>query len=274
MTFFRDKIALVTGAGSGIGRGLALELARLGAIVVCADIDADTAEAPANDARVAGGRASAARLDVADRVAFVELVETIVRSNGRLDYLFNNAGIAVGGDVRDIPHEQWRRVVDVNLWGVINGVEAAYPGMAARGSGHIVNTASVAGLVPVASLAPYSMTKHAVVGLSLSLRAEAAALGVKVTALCPGFIESGIYGRAHMARADGEAAVKRLAMFKLIPTDVAVRKMLRGVERDKALVVFPLYAHLMWWHQRLHSRGLQPMMRWMMKRFRAVRNAS
>ena len=268
---FRDSVALVTGAGSGIGRGVALELARRGAIVVCADLNGTTAEATANDARVAGGRASAAQLDVADRQAYADLVERIVGSNGRLDYLFNNAGIAVGGDVRDIAHEQWKRIVDVNLWGVIHGIEAAYPRMAERGSGHIVNTASVAGLVPFTTMTPYSMTKHAVVGLSLSLRAEAAALGVKVSALCPAFIETGIFAAAHLARTDKEAAVKRLQIFKPIPLETAVRKILRGVERNKALIVFPLYAHVMWWLQRLHSTALQPVMRDMIAKVRAVR---
>jgi len=268
---FRDAVALVTGAGSGIGRGVALELARRGAIVVCADVNAATAEATANDARVAGGRASAAALDVGDRAAFFELVETIVRSNGRLDYLFNNAGIAVGGDVRDIAHEQWKRIVDVNLWGVIHGVEAAYPRMAERGSGHIVNTASVAGLVPFTTMTPYSMTKHAVVGLSLSLRAEAAALGVKVSALCPAFIETGIFAAAHLARTDKDEAMKGLLIQKPVPLDVAVRKILAGVERNKALIVFPLYAHVLWWLQRLHSTALQPLMRSMMAKVRSLR---
>jgi NAD(P)-dependent dehydrogenase (short-subunit alcohol dehydrogenase family) len=271
---FADSVALVTGAGSGIGRGVALELARRGAIVVCADIDAATAEATANDARVAGGRASGAQLDVADRQAYADLVERIVGSSGRLDYLFNNAGIAVGGDVRDLAHEQWKRIVDVNLWGVIHGVEAAYPAMCARRAGHIVNTASVAGLVPFVPMTPYATTKHAVVGLTLSLRAEAHAFGVKVSAICPAFIETGIFAAAHVAKADREKATRGLLLFKPLATDDAVRRILRGVERNRALIVFPFYAHLLWWTQRLCSTGLQPMMRWVMRRFRALREAS
>lgn len=268
---FDGAIAVVTGAGSGIGRGLALELARRGAVVVCADINAATAEETANAARIGGGRASAAALDVADRTAVAELVAEVVRLNGRLDYLFNNAGIAVGGDARDIAHEQWKRIVDVNLWGVVHGVEAAYPLMCARGAGHIVNTASVAGLVPFVPMTPYAMTKHAVVGLTLSLRAEAHALGVKVSAICPAFIETGIFGAAHVAKADGEKATRELLLFKPLATDDAVRRILRGVERNRALIVFPFYAHLLWWTQRLCSTGLQPMMRWFMRRFRALR---
>jgi NAD(P)-dependent dehydrogenase (short-subunit alcohol dehydrogenase family) len=268
---FEGAIALVTGAGSGIGCELAQQLARRGADVVLSDLNLDAAEAAAECARRAGGRATAIALDVADRVAFVAAVAQIVERHGRLDYLFNNAGIGVGGDVRDIRHEQWRRIVEVNLWGVIHGVEAAYPGMCTRGSGHIVNTASIAGLVPFPPMTPYAMTKHAVVGLSLSLRAEGAALGVKVSAVCPAFIQSGIYAAAEIAGADPEMAMSQLLIFKPMPTAKAVAKILRGVERNRALIVFPFYARLLWWAQRINAGALSPLFALLVRRTRALR---
>jgi NAD(P)-dependent dehydrogenase (short-subunit alcohol dehydrogenase family) len=269
---FADAVVLVTGAGSGIGRGVALELARRGAVVFCADIDADTAEATATQARVAGGRATAARLDVGDRQAYADLVERIVGSNGRLDYLFNNAGIGVGGEGGANAPQHWGRGVDGNVWGGVHRGAIVDTRIAPRGSGHIVNTASVAGLVPFTTMTPYSMTKHAVVGLSLSLRAEAAALGVKVSALCPAFIETGIFAASHIPRTDKDAAVKSLLLFKPMPLEAAVRKILRGVERNRALIVFPFYAHVLWWMQRVNASALQPLMRGLMARLRALRS--
>jgi NAD(P)-dependent dehydrogenase (short-subunit alcohol dehydrogenase family) len=122
-----------------------------------------------------------------------ELVDETVRDYGRLDYMFNNAGIGMGGEVRDMDLEHWRRVLEVNLWGVTCGTSAAYEEMVRQGFGHIVNTASLAGLIPLPMVAAYCATKHAVVGLSASLRAEAAALGIKVSVVCPGFVETGIF---------------------------------------------------------------------------------
>jgi len=124
------------------------------------------------------------------------LAEETASAYGRLDYQFNNAGIAIGGDARDLTLDQWRRVLDVDLYGVLYGTLAAYPIMVNQGFGHIVNTSSAAGLLPTPLNAPYCTAKHAVVGLSLSLRAEGADLGVKVSAVCPGYVRTPIFGNA------------------------------------------------------------------------------
>lgn len=272
MSAFRERVALVTGAGSGIGAALARELAARGAQVVLADVDLPRAEAHAVALREGGGNARAIALDVSDENAFVAACDDVREREGAIDFLFNNAGIAVGGDVLDIAPDDWRRIVAVNLWGVVNGVRAVYPAMAARRSGHIVNTASVAGLVPFAPMTPYAMTKHAVVGLSLSLRAEAAALGVRVTAACPGFIETGIYAAARVARVDGERASRQLAMFRPMRADRAARRILDGVARNRALLVFPLHARVLWWLSRVSPALLGPVGRYTVSRFRALRD--
>src|SRR5664280_2465562 len=131
-----------------------------------------------------------ATADVTGAGALSQSVGRFAAEHGGLDFMFNNAGIAVGGEVRDLSLAHWQRVVDVNLMSVIHGVAAAYPLMIEQGRGHIVNTASLSGLVPSPLLVPYSTTKHAVVGLSIGRRVEAADHGVRVSVVCPGVIET------------------------------------------------------------------------------------
>jgi NAD(P)-dependent dehydrogenase (short-subunit alcohol dehydrogenase family) len=135
-----NKIAIVTGGGAGIGEALCHELARRGARVVVADINGDDADRVATAIEGGGGRAQARRVDVADEQDVRRLVEETAAAQGRLDYVFNNAGIAIGGDARDLTPAQWRRVLDVDLHGVLHGTLAAYPIMVKQGSGHIINT--------------------------------------------------------------------------------------------------------------------------------------
>jgi NAD(P)-dependent dehydrogenase (short-subunit alcohol dehydrogenase family) len=176
---YRDAVAVVTGGASGIGLALAEELSRRGAEVVVTDLQAELAEEVAAGIRARGGKATADFLDVTDFAAVQRLVEATAEARGRIDYLFNNAGIAVLGEVAHYQIEDWTRVLDVNLRGVVHGVQAVYPILLRQGFGHIVNTASIAGLLPLGGLLSYSTSKHAVVGLSTSLRIEAAAAGVR-----------------------------------------------------------------------------------------------
>ena len=156
-----------------------------GAHVVVADIDVDAAQAVvdslpgAGTGSVAGARA--ARLNVTDAAAVAALVEEVIGEHGGLDLMFANAGITWGGDTELLTLEQWNAIIDVNVRGVVHCVHAAYPHMIARGSGSLVLTSSMGGLSPAGLLTSYAMTKHAVVGLGMSLRAEAAGHGVGVT---------------------------------------------------------------------------------------------
>ena len=259
---YQDAVAIVTGAGSGIGRAIAIELARRGGEVVLADIELDDARTVADEIAQGGGRASAQRLDVADAASVEALIAQIVADHGRLDYLFNNAGIAVTGDVSMYTPESWRRIVEVNLMGVVHGVQAAYPRMLAQGYGHIVNIASTAGLLPSPSLVSYSTTKHAVVGLSRGLRAEAHGRGVRVSAVCPGVIRTAILqGGKHgiLLRPLSEQDERRelgdfFERFRPMPSDLFARRLLDRVARNQGIIVIPGWWRLLWWLDRLSPR--------------------
>jgi NAD(P)-dependent dehydrogenase (short-subunit alcohol dehydrogenase family) len=248
MSVFTGASAVVTGGASGIGRALSLELARRGARVHVTDIHEPGA---AEVAREIGG-AQSSRLDVRDPEAVRRLIEDAAGAYGRLDFLFNNAGIGVGGEVQELTLGHWERVLDINLRGVIHGVQAAYPIMVRQGSGHIVNTASLAGLAPVPLLVPYATSKHAIVGLSTSLRAEAAALGVRVSALCPAAIETPLLDQDNppdLPRVSWRPNIRRYLTRTAgapYPVERLASDALDGVERNKAVIVLPLRAQISW----------------------------
>jgi NAD(P)-dependent dehydrogenase (short-subunit alcohol dehydrogenase family) len=256
---FEGAAALVTGGASGIGRALSEELARRGASVVLADVQAEEAAAVATSLAASGRSASAAALDVTDFASVQRLVERVAEEHGRLDFVFNNAGIGVGGEIRDHTIDAWNRIIDVNLRGVVHGVQAAYPIMLRQRFGHIVNTASMAGLMPTPLTTSYSATKHAVVGLSKALRVEAAGLGVRVSVLCPGVIRTpllsggryGIFVGGLSEREQREAALKYFGRFRPMDVGRFATKVLDQVARNRAIIVVPAWWKLLWWLDRL-----------------------
>jgi len=245
MNVFQNKTAIVTGGASGIGAALARELARRGAEVMLADVQIDAALGVAAKIVASGGRAGAHYLDVADAEAVARLVARVAAEKGRLDYMFNNAGIAVFGEFRDLPAADWKRILEVNVSGVFAGTAAAYALMIRQGAGHIVNTASVAGLVPSPGFAAYCASKHAVVGLSTSLRAEAAGYGVKVSAVCPGFIRTPIFDSKTVGLRDDGAAKERARSIAMAPEECAAR-ILDGVAKNKAIIPITGHARVAW----------------------------
>ena len=250
---FAKRVAFITGGGGGIGVALGEELSRRGAAVVLADRNHERAAEAAATILAGGGRAQAVELDVTDRGAFELRIAEVVEEHGRLDYLFNNAGIGVTGEVRDLSPAAWDRVIDVNLRGVIHGVQAAYPRMLELGSGHIANTACVAGLVPFPMTAAYCATKHAVVALSAALRAEAAALGVKVSVICPGTVDTGMFEHLESFRVDKQALAERVRPA-LLPAGRCARAILRGVARNRSIITITHHARLSWWLYRMAPR--------------------
>lgn len=249
MSHWQDKIVFITGGGSGIGGSLAVALAQRGAKVTVTDINGDAAS---QTARACGAQARALALDVRDASAVAAAVDETAELGGRLDMIFNNAGIGIAGETHELDVAHFDRILDINVRGVVHGVMAAYPRMVAQGFGQIVNTASLAGLGPAPFFTPYAMTKHAVVGLSLSLRAEASGLGVRVNALCPAAIETPILDSANPVdlpqpkwTPDARALLTKLA-GPPYPLDRFTEEALHGLQRNLAVIVIPSRARLAW----------------------------
>jgi NADP-dependent 3-hydroxy acid dehydrogenase YdfG len=249
------RTALVTGAASGIGRALALALADTGVMVVAADRQIDFAEQVVAEITARGGAARLAALDVRDRAQFAAVVQEIVETSGRLDFLFNNAGIGVLGRASHYSEADWADVFDVNLTGVCNGIAAVYPLMIQQGFGHIVNVASMAGLIAAPLAASYTASKFAVVGLSRALRIEAAAHGVRVTVVCPLIVSTPILsgGRYGRSNPDVSALSRHRAALNAIAVapELLARRVLRDVARNRAIVIYPGWARALWYCDRV-----------------------
>lgn len=242
---FKGKVSIITGAGSGIGKGLAEELALRGAHVVISDINADRIEKVAEGIARSGGKVTALTLDVSDYDAVKKMIDDTVAAHGRIDYIFNNAGIAVGGPAKDFQIDDWRKVIGVNLNGVVSGVSVAYPIMVEQGFGHIINTASIAGLAPLIATASYVASKYGVVGLSCALRIEGAEHGVKVSVVCPGYVRTAIFNDSKNINIDRQNLKEIPERMGVTPEECA-SIILRGVERNKAFIVVTPFAKFLW----------------------------
>ena len=240
------QVAVVTGGGSGIGRALTLAFAARGCSVMIADVaDEDAAETVELSAG-SGGEIVAAHCDVSDPAAVDALAATTVERFGRVDIVCNNAGVSGGGPIWEFSDADWRFVLGVNLWGVINGVRAFVPRLVQQGHGHVVNTASLAGLVAAPGLGSYTATKHAVVGISETLfqdlRAAGSAVGTSV--LCPGFVNTRIYDGdrsrpAELSDPRGSATdpsvtelIRAFFETQMLP-EAAARQVLDAIESDR-----------------------------------------
>lgn len=247
MSGYKGASAIVTGAGSGIGLALSREMIARGAQVWMTDVNADAVQAAAAEL---GSAAHADTLDVRDADAFSSLALQVHDETDGLDFLFNNAGIGVGGEVQQLRVEHFDRIIDINIRGVTNGVVAAYPLMVQRGRGHIVNTASAGGLMAMPLAAPYSMTKHAVVGLTNSMRYEGEHYGVRVSALCPSAIETPILdtdGPEDLAQPAWRPDIRRY-LTRLAgppqPADAFAKYALDEVAANTGIIVMPRRARI------------------------------
>jgi NAD(P)-dependent dehydrogenase (short-subunit alcohol dehydrogenase family) len=241
---FGGQLVLVTGAGSGIGRATAFAFAEAGARVVAVDRDAQGAARTAEMSRLIGSpEAWAETVDVSDEQAMEKLAEKVADEYGVVDVLVNNAGIGLSGSFFDTTPEDWKKVLDVNLWGVIHGCRLFGRQMAERGQGgHIVNTASAAAYQPSKALPAYSTSKAAVLMLSECLRAELAGQGIGVSAICPGFVNTNITSTAHFVGVDATEEKRRqkksarLYGLRNYPPEKVADAILRAVVRDQAVV--------------------------------------
>ena len=255
MDSFRDKVAVVTGGGSGIGRALTLALARQGARVLVADVDEAAMERVVREARAHGVEALSMRTDVSDLAQVQALADRAWQAFGAVHVLCNNAGVAAWGSLEKATHRDWQWVLAVNLWGVIHGIEAFVPRMIADGHrGHIVNTASMAGLIASQGLGVYNTSKYAVVGLSETLAKDLKGYGIGVSVLCPMGVETRIReaerNRPVALRNPPDAAVQpaiELIGRSLSPETVA-EMVLEAIRRDELYVI-------------THDEGLEPLRR-------------
>ena len=277
MSGWYGKVVFVTGGGSGIGAALSAKLVDAGAQVWIADRQFDHARTLAQKLDASGARAHAVELDVRDAAAVRRAIDAVVDAAGRLDYLFNNAGIGIGGEVDTLTLDDWSDIIDVNLRGVIHGVDAAYPIMIKQGSGHIVNTASMAGLITTSAQAAYSSTKHAVVALSKTLRVEGKTHGVRVSVLCPGVVRTpiltgGEYG--HNKSISRENQQKLGEALRPMDPDEFAEQALRAVLRNQAIIVVPRWWKALWYLERLSPALSMRAAATALKRTRQVQSAA
>ena len=252
LRIFDRAVAILTGGASGAGAARARARAARGAEVVLADRDEAGARAMAERIGAAGGRARAAGLDVRDAVAVERLVAEVWSTHGRLDYLFNNAGIGIGGEARHLALDDWRQVVEVNLMGPIHGVQAAYPRMVDQGFGHIVNTASMAAFMAAPLIASYGATKHALLGMSRALRVEGADFGVRVSVLCPGVVRTAILDRGgkygkFLATIDPAEQTKAWERLRPMDPDRFATRALAAIARNRSIIVIPSWWRIIRW---------------------------
>jgi NAD(P)-dependent dehydrogenase (short-subunit alcohol dehydrogenase family) len=225
---FSKKIAIVTGGTSGIGYAISEELLKRGATVrVIGSRQESVEKTKASFAAYENARFAVVDVTVAEEVK--GMIDSCVRESGRLDYLFNNAGIGMTHPSAYLTLEMWKKAVDLNLWGVIYGIHFALPVMLAQKSGHIVNTSSLAGVLPLPSQTAYCATKFAVTGMTEALRYEYADCGIAFSTVCPANVATAIFGKAEVPK-------------EAIPANEAARAILAGVEKKEGIIILPAFA--------------------------------
>ena len=239
--YFCDKRCVVTGAASGIGFAVSEALLQAGAVVFMADRDTKTLTSSAEQLGTYAGRVHSKTIDVTSQEQVQQMVEEAVARHGRLDFLFNNAGIGGTMPIGDATLEHWRRIIDLNLWGVIYGIHASLPIMRRQGSGHIINTASAAGLIPFPYQALYCTTKYAVAGLSESLRFELGDEGIHFSVVCPGAVASRIWGTPIIGERQEVKPPE-----DAISAEEAAQIILAGVANNEGIIALPEMVRQLW----------------------------
>ena len=258
MSYFRNKIAVITGAGSGIGRALAVEMASLGCHLAISDINASslagTVEQLPNRDNITVHSAS---LDTSDREAFAVYAREVVATFGGVDVLFNNAGVASRNNLAllELDYAEYERVININLWGVIHGTHEFLPHLLARPNSHLVNVSSVFGLVAPPNTGAYCASKFAVRGYTETLRSELEGSNVQVSCVHPGVIATNI-----AVAADAPADMVQQFATRGLSPERAARQILKGVEKGKARVLVTRGAYLLDWLQRLTPAHYRPLM--------------
>lgn len=244
--------AVVTGAGSGIGRAFAVELAARGGRVVCADINLATAQDTVDLIDAAGGQALAVRCDVS-LLADVEALAVVAEDwlQGQVDLVINNAGVGAGGQlIGETAMADWQWALGINLWGVVHGCHVFAPKLRALGHGGIINVCSTASFAAAPKMGPYNVSKAAALALSETLAAEMAGTGVAVTALCPTWVKTNIASSGRISASSSRLAEKLMARFGFAPERVA-KIALDALDRGRLYVLPQLDARMVWRSKRL-----------------------
>ena len=230
------KVAIVTGGVSGIGKAICKELIDHHVFVFIADINKHDGFLLEAELNKDAPNAKFVELNVTDYKSVEHVITNVYEEFQRIDYLFNNAGIAMYGEIYDMSIDEWQDIVDINLWGVVYGTQVGYQIMKKQGFGHIINTSSAAGLGPSPISAAYSTTKHAVVGLTTSLHYEAEEYGINVSTLCPTFVDTPIFDKATAINIDKTAMSKQLKKQKMMSPQQLAKIAIAGVHKNKPII--------------------------------------
>jgi NADP-dependent 3-hydroxy acid dehydrogenase YdfG len=258
MSLYINKIAIVTGAASGIGKAISGKLIDNGCKVHMLDINKEQLKKSASDL---GSSAVPHPLDVTDYSAFKEVISAIVTSDLRIDFVFNNAGIAYAGEMTGYSIEAWNKILDVNVRGIVNSVQLIYPIMKEKQSGRIINTSSLAGLIPSGLMVPYATSKHAVMGLTRSLKVEAQLFNVHVHVLCPGSVETKLLDNSHpedmpeRARIGTRDYLTKITGKPVSADDFAVF-VLKEIAKNKEVIFYPKKVKEIWNFSRFFPKKL------------------
>ena len=266
MKSFADKVAAITGASSGIGRALAVELAKEKCHLALSDVNETGLAETAALARAHGVNVTTARVDVAKRAEVEAWAEEVVRSHGKVNLVFNNAGVALGATIEGVRYEDFEWIIGINFWGVVYGTKAFLPHLKASGEGHVVNLSSVFGLIAMPTQGTYNAAKFAVRGMTEALREELALSGAPFSATCvhPGGIKTNIARAAridpsagNLTGVDIEASQRNFDKIAATTPEAAAKTILRGVRRNARRVLIGRDAYAIDFVQRLLPTGYQ-----------------